>query len=473
MKNLLLLCLLSALFACSHPLKIVGEGDIKSATGSRDCYLEEFQVGEENCSVNLVVYEYNETYLADPRPGWKFEEWLNYSHCAETGNACAFDIPADWVKGAWFQTVPPLVAVFTKIAPPPPEPVAMYSYELDAAGGLLNPQPLEGAHLERRAGYFTFTGDYERVNFWCCNALGGEEEHGEKVEDRTPPFVLRVDLNSLPDDGGLERELYADLFTSATDYTGHSANWTLASPVVGPVVFDDGGSHLIDYDVSTGIRVENSTSVTVAPGVTISGPDDIVVALRFGASITVNGAHVNGEIFSEQGSKVILHDGTIERVNLAYLSDGLTMTGGTVNDYYSNQNIATLTMSGGYFSKAYISDGSAIISGGVIGDFTGGWDFFMRMTGGRIEDRLVLGPRSGVHIIGGTILPTIEIDYESSLTFYGNVTLTKPVVIDERTGAMEVQGILEDGTPIDTDIECYLSEQDPAGSSCHRVTVSP
>ncbi len=140
--------------------------------------------------------------------------------------------------------MPPLIAVLTKTAPP--QPVAMCSYELDAVAGLLNPLQLEGAHLERRAGYFTFTGDYEQVNFWCCKVLEGEEEHGEKVEDRTPPFTLRVDLNALPDDGGLERELYADLFTSATRYTVHSAHWTLASPVIGPVVFDDGGSHLID-----------------------------------------------------------------------------------------------------------------------------------------------------------------------------------------------------------------------------------
>ncbi len=39
MKNLLLLCLLSTLYACSHPLEIVGEGHILSATGTRDCYL--------------------------------------------------------------------------------------------------------------------------------------------------------------------------------------------------------------------------------------------------------------------------------------------------------------------------------------------------------------------------------------------------------------------------------------------------
>lgn len=54
-----------------------------------------------------------------------------------------------------------------------PEPVAVYSYQLDAAGGLLNPQPLEGGHLLRKSVYFSFTGEYSKATFWCCNVIGG------------------------------------------------------------------------------------------------------------------------------------------------------------------------------------------------------------------------------------------------------------------------------------------------------------
>ncbi len=36
--------------ACSHPLDINGEGDILSASGMHDCYLEDFQAGSEKIS---------------------------------------------------------------------------------------------------------------------------------------------------------------------------------------------------------------------------------------------------------------------------------------------------------------------------------------------------------------------------------------------------------------------------------------
>ena len=145
------------------------------------------------------------------------------------------------------------------------------------------------------------------------------------MEDRTPPFVLRVDLNALPNDAGLPREFYADLFTSATDYTGHSAYWTLASPVVGPVVFNNGGSHLIDYDISTGIRVEDSTSVTIAPGVTISW-----AALHGGSYITINGGIVQGDVTADSGCGIILNDGAIGAATVWDSFDGFTMNGGTI-----------------------------------------------------------------------------------------------------------------------------------------------
>ena len=43
---------------CSHPLVIKGDGDILSASGTRNCYLENFQAGSESCTINLVVGAY-------------------------------------------------------------------------------------------------------------------------------------------------------------------------------------------------------------------------------------------------------------------------------------------------------------------------------------------------------------------------------------------------------------------------------
>lgn len=112
--------LLSALWlvlasACRHPLEIVGEGDILSASGARDCTLEAFQSADPTCTGNEVGGAYRETYTAAPRAGWQFNGWGPY--CRTRGNApprCRFDIPADLVAeygdGDW----PPLTAYFRR-----------------------------------------------------------------------------------------------------------------------------------------------------------------------------------------------------------------------------------------------------------------------------------------------------------------------------------------------------------------------
>ncbi len=217
------------MLACSHPLEIKGEGDILSASGMRDCYLEDFRAGLDACSKNLVVGEYQETYYAVPREGWQFVAWENCFNDGAVADQCIFNIPANLVRNSYGQTVAALVAVFEETNS---GPVAMYSYAVDDDGLLTDPLPLEGAQLARKLAYFTYTGDFESASFWCCKVSDGDEAHGEKVEDRIPPLVLAVDLGTLPDDGGLQRELYADLFASATDYSSHAAYWTLVSPEI-------------------------------------------------------------------------------------------------------------------------------------------------------------------------------------------------------------------------------------------------
>lgn len=98
------------LVSCSHPIEIVGEGDVTSASGDRDCYLEDFQAGNNNCSKNYVAQDYSETYYALPREGWQFHRWI--SCIGAVDNTCTFDVPADTVQQFWGQTMPPLRAVF-------------------------------------------------------------------------------------------------------------------------------------------------------------------------------------------------------------------------------------------------------------------------------------------------------------------------------------------------------------------------
>lgn len=64
--------------ACRHPIEIWGEGDILSATGDRDCLLEDFQAGLANCVENDVTGDYEETYTGVPRAGYQFRRWANY-----------------------------------------------------------------------------------------------------------------------------------------------------------------------------------------------------------------------------------------------------------------------------------------------------------------------------------------------------------------------------------------------------------
>jgi hypothetical protein len=113
LKSLAVLLSLGALVfiaSCSHPIEIVGDGDVTSASATRDCTLEEFQAGEDSCSKNYVLGEYIETYYALPRAGWQFHRWINCIGAVD--NTCSLNVPADIVQQFWGQTVPPLRAVF-------------------------------------------------------------------------------------------------------------------------------------------------------------------------------------------------------------------------------------------------------------------------------------------------------------------------------------------------------------------------
>jgi len=92
--------------ACSHPLEIEGEGDIVSPTRAIYCTLE-----QQPCP-NVVAGDYLRTYVGLPRPGWDFERWVG---CGTQHPNCAFNVPASIVDQFWFQTMPPLRAVFTLV----------------------------------------------------------------------------------------------------------------------------------------------------------------------------------------------------------------------------------------------------------------------------------------------------------------------------------------------------------------------
>jgi lysophospholipase L1-like esterase len=105
-KKLFTLVLITLATACSHPLEIVGEGDIVSLSKGNSCSLE-----DQPCA-NYVAGDYQVTYTAIPRPGWSFVKWEN---CGGQYPNCTFDVSGDTVNAHWGdESIPSLIAVFAK-----------------------------------------------------------------------------------------------------------------------------------------------------------------------------------------------------------------------------------------------------------------------------------------------------------------------------------------------------------------------
>ena len=72
----LFIVLVMLLQACKQPLAIEGEGDIVDLNGSsHGCTLEEFQAEDVACTQNEVSGEFQISYQAVPREGWRFVKW--------------------------------------------------------------------------------------------------------------------------------------------------------------------------------------------------------------------------------------------------------------------------------------------------------------------------------------------------------------------------------------------------------------
>jgi hypothetical protein len=110
------IAILLVLQACSHPLEIVGEGDIVDLKGSgHGCMLEQHRIKEDVCTKNFVVFEYDVDYKAIPKEGWEFVGWQGVCENRKT-SSCPLKISRDIVTKNWFKTMPPTVAVFKPIS---------------------------------------------------------------------------------------------------------------------------------------------------------------------------------------------------------------------------------------------------------------------------------------------------------------------------------------------------------------------
>lgn len=116
-------CALAVLAACRHGIEIVGQGNVTSASGARNC--------SRNAAPCRFEIEgaYNETYTATPAAGWLHDAW---ERCQEpTGNRCRFSIGADVTSDFPDADVPGAVARFRR----PIEPLFR-----NASGAFVLPQ---------------------------------------------------------------------------------------------------------------------------------------------------------------------------------------------------------------------------------------------------------------------------------------------------------------------------------------------
>ena len=97
------------IYACSHPLEIVGEGDIGATGNGSSCALE-----DSPCA-NLIVGDYNANYTAVPRAGFGFLQWQGCIN--PQGDNCSFSLPGSLVMQYWGDVASPLRAVFTPHVP--------------------------------------------------------------------------------------------------------------------------------------------------------------------------------------------------------------------------------------------------------------------------------------------------------------------------------------------------------------------
>ena len=244
---------------------------------------------------------------------------------------------------------------------------------------------------------------------------------------------------------------------------------TVAPTVVAPVLFNDGGDHLIDFDISTGIRVENSTSVTIAPGVIIAsatlygsnltnnGGKLSSVSLHEGSLMTVSGGTIGG-VGAYTGSGVILNDGVIGGAELAWEAcGGFKMFAGSIGSLSVMGPCTGVTIKGGSVGALNAYDADIGISGGEFGRFELCCDSGFGIKGGHFTERLLVDSHSFGSISGGTFASTVDLGGDSILSFSGELTLGEIVKDDAESPfvfSRQITGTFEDGTPVDLRVRC-------------------
>lgn len=208
--NLIVLALLAG---CRHPIEIIGQGDVMSASGDRNCLLEEYAGRQQNCTLNNVTSAYKETYFAVPREGWQFGAWGNYCAKNDPADQCTFDITADLIDDSEIDEAPPLVAYFrSKVTEGHKALLMGHSFFDPFSRVLLNRAKWAGFDDHVQDSFYSGGGGGAPIAFW--NDTGSDNNVGiKKVLDAGGITLLGMTYYPNPD-----RELNLQGYKNWIDY---------------------------------------------------------------------------------------------------------------------------------------------------------------------------------------------------------------------------------------------------------------
>jgi hypothetical protein len=158
------LCLLF-ITGCKQPLEIIGEGDIFSSSGDRDCTLEDFQDPNSTvCEGDIITGAFDETYYAVARQDYYFHTFAK-SSCDNENAECRVQIQQNLVD--LYPGVPnaELIAIFR------PDVITGFN-SLLAGHSFFQPFTLELPALASQAGFV----DHDQVAFFAPGVQGAPLE---------------------------------------------------------------------------------------------------------------------------------------------------------------------------------------------------------------------------------------------------------------------------------------------------------
>jgi len=199
-KYSLLLFMVVLITACTHPIDIVGNGDIHSASGEHDCLLEDLP-----CKA-VAVDEYIETYMPLARPGFRFVGWDN---CPDRqGDDCVFKVDKETVHKNWGKTMPALIAKFAPDCDnaPPDSFTAIQTVIFDGKGCSNNGchsgnRPEGGMNLSSGSAYANTVNVRAGTGGGLMRILPGDADSSylyRKVSAKTDPRSFRISGSPMP-----------------------------------------------------------------------------------------------------------------------------------------------------------------------------------------------------------------------------------------------------------------------------------